>query len=333
MNLQYGCDVRVQTHPKYFGAGFGLSAQFAMTVLMTSVATFLETAVSLATPNRPALPTSTAKSVRLIPFRDPYPMAQPRFWDIADRPYSAAFRRSFSYARANVVLRYEPMMTTKYFRGYLSARGLKPNFAYQMKLCGKPRDGVRGWKKWSDDISNERIGRAARWWDDTAGRNATDWDFDDNQNTSAGARHTIYGYHFLGDFITDERGEAEVEIEGRHSYHITWQDHQYGAKDVVAGTYSVGSTLAPHYAYGQRVEPTLMKLWYEWEVGRSQQVELPRGTYNCRVLITEETFHNRQGGTNDDGGGYWTTVLASEDFDRTGHPDTNSHNDIVFTIR
>lgn len=322
-------DEFARPHPKYCGTK---QVRFAMVVLVMVSSVTLELVGGHAALSAP--PGSTKASVRLMPFRDPFPRAQPRFWDIADRPYSTAFRRSFSYARSRVVLRYDRVMASKYFRGSVSARGLKPNFAYQMKLCGKPRDGSRGWKTWGDDLSNERIGRAARWWNDTEQRNANDRDFDDYyRSTLPSLRHSIYGYHFLGDFITDERGEAEVEIEGRHSYHITWQDKQFGAKDVVAGTWSAGSTATPYYGYGERVEPLLVKLWYEWEVGRDQQVELPTGIYNCRFLLTEETFHNYQGGTNEDAGGYWPTVLASEDFVRAGRPDQNPQNDIVFTIR
>lgn len=328
MNFQHRREEVSQPQSKYFDGHKTINrARLAMLCLAMLGEAIVEMRGAAAS-------TSTTASVRLIPFRDPSPLARQRFWDIADRPYSAAFRRSFSYARADVLLRYERAPASKYFRGYLSARGLKPNFAYQMKLCGKPRDGSRGWKKWGDDVSNERIGRVARWWDDSDNRNADDWDFTEKYASAApSARHSIYGYHFLGDFVTDERGQCEVEIEGRYSYHITWQSWQNGPKDVVAATWSIGSTLPPHGAYGERVEPLLVKLYYEWESKRPQEVDLPSGVYNCRLLITEETFHNPQTGTNEEHGGHWPTVLASEDFDRAGRPDRNSRNDIVFTIR
>jgi hypothetical protein len=228
-----------------------------------------------------------------------------------------------------VVLQWQTHPDTKYFRGHLSARGLKPNFAYQMKLVGKPVSGPRGWKTLGDDVANERLGRATRWWDDTDFRNASDAIYNNYYRDAVPTRrHTVYAYQFIGIFVTDERGTAEVPIAAEPALHITWQDWQYGYKEVEAGSWPVGSTTPPYAGYGQRREPRLVKLWYEWEKGRSRAVRLPPGIYNCRFVLTEETFHNDLGGTNGRLGGYWPTVLGSEDVG-----DTNRQNDVVFTIR
>ncbi len=276
----------------------------------------------------PQTPSTPQAAITLKPLRDPWPTARQRWWDIADQPYSSAFRRSFAYSGARVTLSFERAPATKYFRGHLSARNLKPNFAYQMKLVGKPVSGSRGWKDRGDDLSNERLGRAARWWDDTAFRNADDKWYDAFYlNTPPTRRRTIYGYQFIGNFVTDENGGAEVPVEGRYAYHITWQDWQYGAKEVVAGTYHVGSSTPPFYAYGERRDPKLVKLWYEWEPKRAREIRLTPGTYQCRFVLTEETFHNQLGGTNNPLGGYWATVMGTEDIG-----DTRIENDVIFTI-
>ncbi len=62
---------------------------------------------------------------------------------------------------------------------------------------------------------------------------------------------------------------------------------------------------------------------------------LAPGTYNTRFVITEESFHNPVNARGQ--GGYWKTVLASEDYiynaegDMIGH-DTDPRNDLIFTI-
>ena len=88
-----------------------------------------------------------------------------------------------------------------------------------------------------------------------------------------------------------------------------------------------------------------MKLWYEYEYrwtpdfrktdGRSH---LPSGKYNCRFLITEESFHEQAMAT----GGMWATVLGTEGYTEvqdsvtkvwkvTDH-DRDPSNDIAFSI-
>ncbi|HEX8833035.1 MAG TPA: hypothetical protein VF719_02480 [Abditibacteriaceae bacterium] len=271
-------------------------------------------------------------SLTMIPFRDPWTAARQRMWDIDDRPLETFIRNGFSYNVASVSLTYDAAPSVPYFVGKIRARGLKPNFCYQLKLAGKPRDGIRGWKSFGDDAANERIGRAARWWCDTQQRNETDEHFDElYKNVAPAQRHSIYGYQYLGFFVTDAAGNADIAFNGAASYHVTWQDKQDTYQHVDAGTFAIG-TSSPFYGYGKSVPTANIKLWYELEPGRAQPVRLPAGRYNCRLLITEESFHNQFGGTDDPNGGFWLTVLASEDFSG-GQPDTSAANDVVFTIK
>ncbi len=277
-----------------------------------------------------ATSTSSLRSVFLVPYRDPDRAARQRWLDIADRSFSAAFERDFRYEKSQVALFYPSHPDTPYFVGRIRARGLKPNFAYQLKLAGKPQHGPRGWGIAGDDRANELLGRASRWWNDTIQANVDDYDWNRNLELAPAVRDSIYGYHFLGEFVTDANGEADHSFRGAHAYHIAWQDKQSGSKDTLFGTFEVGRLRAPFYAYDRQTPIKAVKLWYEWESGREREVRLPTGTYNCRFLLTEETFHAPD---TLDGGGLWPTVLASEDFDAAGKPDSNSQNDIVFTIR
>lgn len=264
-------------------------------------------------------------------FADPWPLASPRFLDIDDNAFSSAYRSGFRYAGKSVSLTWETRPAGKVFRGRLRATGLKPNFAYQLKLIGKPVKGPRGWGAQGDDAANEAIGRAGRWWNDTTQANALDAEYSARyKNQTPGAADTVYGYLFMGVLVTDASGNLDAPFVGDKSYHITWQDKQdYGLRQVEAGSFPVGGGTA--YAPALATYP--VKLWYEWEFGRSRRVQLPAGSYNCRFLLTEESFHNNFGGVYASSpiGGFYQSVLVNEDYSG-GSPDTNPANDIRFEI-
>ena len=292
----------------------------------------------------PASDDSSA-TLKLRTVSDSWERSAPRWRDIANAPYDAAFRAAFSYAQSEVKLTYQRAPDARTFVGHISARGLKPNFAYQMKLAGKPVSGPQGWGAMrsyiaassrapgatarpvnfigssvgGDDWANQQLGYAGRWWDDTLAPSTNISDAHFRANSPA---HTIYGYLFLGVFITDAQGNAETDVRGDGAYHITWQDGQQSAhKDVLLGTFAVDQT---DYGYSQPAPAEPVKLWYEHESGRAPSVELAPGVYHCRMLVTEEAFHTEGGAL----GGVWRTVLATE---KVG--DTDSANDIVFAIR
>jgi len=293
-------------------------------------------------------PTATSNataSLLLGNVTDSWSRAAPRWRDIANNPYSTAFRAAFSYAPAHVELSYQKAPTGAVFVGHISARGLKPNFAYQLKLAGKPISGPQGWGTAAsyveassntqsatplthnvsgtpvggDDWTNQQLGYAGRWWDDTF---APSTNLDDAYFRANYPAHTVYGYLFLGDFFTDANGNAEADVRGDRSFHITWQDGQSGPKDVFVGAFPLAPS-SSGYGYDAPLSAMTQTLWYELESGRTQPVALPKGTYHCRLLVTEEAFHTAGG----EGGGVWQTVLATE---TAG--DQNPANDIVFSI-
>jgi hypothetical protein len=208
-------------------------------------------------------------SVTMIPFRDPWPSAKERWWDISndtEQQFDAFLgldgSQPWSYANnPRVILTYDTTPGVPYFVGRIDATGLKPNFCYQLKLLGKPVKGSRGWGAEGDDVANERLGYAGRWWCDSS--HASQTNFDDShylnyyKNAPANGNpvHNIYGYQYIGMFVTDRFGEAHVSFNGQYSYHVTWASWQSGIKNVFAGTYDIqGGLLSSnptiYYGYG-----------------------------------------------------------------------------------
>ena len=298
-----------------------------------------------APPNVPAV----THTIALQTYNDPWIKAAPRERDIANTLYSETFE-PFDYAKSDVRLSYNRQQNQPYFRGHVSARGLKPNFAYQLKLAGKPIGGNRGAGRRTshieasssapdatplvrivgdangtptpvngDDWSSQQLGYAGRWWDNT---HAPSTNLNDRYFRSNYPYYTVYGYIFMGVFVTDASGNAEADVSAAHSYHITWQDGQNNAiKDVRAGAFNVANA-PPFYGYNREVYPRKVRLWYELEKGRAPNVKLASGTYHCRLLVTEEAFHTAGG----EWGGVWQTVLATET------DDDDPTNDVVFVI-
>ena len=289
------------------------------------------------------------QQIALQIYDDSWVKARPRERDIANTLYSQALE-PFAYANAEVRLSYNREQKNAYFSGHISAHGLKPNFAYQLKLAGKPIGGNRGTGRETsyieasssapgatplvqivndengaptpingDDWSNQQLGYAGRWWDNSAApsTNLNDAYFRNNY-----PYYTVYGYIFMGVFVTDSNGDAEADVSAAHSYHITWQNKQSNStKDVVAGTFNVASA-PPFYGYNRPIDARKVKLWYEYEKGRAHDVALAPGVYHCRLLVTEEAFHTAGGLW----GGVWKTVLATET------KDNDPTNDVVFVI-
>ena len=291
---------------------------------------------------------------------------------------SGAFRYG---GNPTVTLTYDTAPLVPFFVGHIDAIGLKPNFCYQLKLAGKPVYGSRGMGLGTsyvdlngathavngtdgtptpvngDDWANEQIGYAGRWWDETnqsGGTNNADYIYTDNYKTPVssgdlGSVHTVYGYHFLGSFVTNSKGKAHVDFNGKWSYHIDWASWQGGNQDRFHGRFPIqgwliNSSPTRYYGYGAQAPVTSVELWYEYEASRQnpdgtpKSVRLKPGTYHCRFLLTEETFHNYPDGGDSELGGYWKTVMATEDFAYNANykligPDTNAANDVVFTIK
>jgi hypothetical protein len=270
----------------------------------------------------------TTQTVRLVP----KPPETFRWADIAGNPYSSAFRRSYRYASAAVDVLYaaaQPAGTP--FAGLLQGTGLKPNFAYQIKLEGKPEltYGTEG-----DEWANAQLGLNGRWWVEV--RNAAgqtvgyggDWDGDgDTDNAdyllaaSAGfARNgntfIFTGYLIVDWLVTDPTGVVVLHdgeppspgyaFEADSSLHVLWNtvlnSRTPGVNDTALAYYQIAPDNPQAYKPTSSLARTV-GLYGEWEPGRATPgtLVLPDGAYRVKLVLTEESFHTADGN--------WASVL------------------------
>ena len=252
---------------------------------------------------------STAASLVPATGLPPWPETPYRWRDVAAHPYALSYRDGYAYDSAAVTLTFEAAGEST-FAGHLSASNLKPNFAYQMKLAGKPEDI---WGGEGDDATNERLGYAGRWWrvQPNPG-NSNDSDYEAHKDDPG---YIYEGYLLFGFFVTDRLGSAEVDFRLSSSYHVLWWEHQRspGVCDSPVDTVVVeGYTSDP--AYGGDVGPVEVGVYAEIERLCHGGTTLPAGFYHCRFLLTEESFH--QSGPPDLG---WVGVSGNH-FTKNGGP-------------
>lgn len=267
-----------------------------------------------------------AVSLNLIPIGDvtTWPETPFRWMDIADKLYSNNYQANYTYQTATVIVEYNSTATT--FFGTITATGLKPNFAYQMKLVGDHSKSV-----WT----NEQLGYAGRWWrvQPNPG-NTTDADYDNNKNNP---NYIFQGYLLFDFFITDDQGNAKINFTADSSFHVLWATpdstgngtghRNRGSNDGPVRYYDFIASLSKNpYAYAIDYGTAHVGVYAEWEPGRvlPGQLILSNGTYNCQFILTEESFH--QSGL----GGNWAGALGADilftieqttDIDNDGIPD------------
>jgi hypothetical protein len=211
------------------------------------------------------------------------PTGNYRWMDVADQLYSVAYRESYDYTQADVILQFFP--TDTLFRGYLVAANLKPHFAYQVKLAGI-----------SGTPSNELIGLTGRWWQEEW--NGSAWVGGQNLNNKGdgsspnpndvvyfsrrditdptsptGYRYRYTGYLPFDYFISDESGNRLLEFEQDSAYHVLWKTSQRA-----------------HTAQDGPPEATVT-IFGEWERLPVGGVTFPPGIYEADFVLTEESFH------------------------------------------
>ena len=225
-----------------------------------------------------------------------------RWLDAADQQFSAAFRNSFQYSQASVTVEFETPSPT--FRGTLTAVGLKPNFAYQVKLLGTPGTD-----------SNERIGLAGRWWQqmwlgaswsagwnlnnkgDGTSPNPNDLTYFETRDMTAagspnGKLYLYTGYLLLGYFITDAAGNATVPFAADSSYHVLWSTTQLTRSAADGPLVSASFDPAPgQIGYDADYPPRTVSIFGEWERLPAGGVFPKPGDYACSLILTEESFH------------------------------------------
>jgi hypothetical protein len=259
-----------------------------------------------------------------------------RWQDVANQAYSSAYQNSFTYQTTGttfVRVDYDPVGSV--FSGTLTARGLKPNFAYQIKLDGGGPE--------AHPTSNQNLGLAGRWWEQVW--NGSNWSGGDNLNIQpeianatgypnalslndityfdhvddvfGSTAHPLYrhtGYLLMGYFVTDASGNATVSFAADDSYHVLFRANTSSSPlgqrtptaddgPIVSAVFSAATSYTSNAYNG--VSPLLdganVDVFGQWERLPEGLITLPAGTYDVNLRLTEESFH----------GGAWTTVMAS----------------------
>ncbi|MGD8237807.1 MAG: carboxypeptidase-like regulatory domain-containing protein, partial [Armatimonadota bacterium] len=206
--------------------------------------------------------------------------------------------------------------------GSITADGLKPGSAYQVKLEGMPTAPYSGTIPAESDVlnrSNWEIGHIGRWWCEDDG-----WNVDDSDLPSH-VGHWVLGYLLFDFFVTDVNGNAIQPLYLDSSFHVLWRTDQRRANRARDGRPRTHRITYDPDVYESPFADQNVRVYAEGETGRPKpgQVTLPPGSYQCRLLLTEETFHNVPpalqsqfpwGRTNYADGGFWAHVLSDDGF-------------------
>jgi len=236
-----------------------------------------------------------------------------RFKDVGGQAFSQNLIDTFNYPASNVSISFDTP-GVNHLAGLITATGLKPNFAYQIKLIGNPSKNATSDadRAAADDATNEKLGSMGRWWRiaPNAG-NTNDADYNQNKDNPA----SIYeGYLVIGFFVTDASGNANVRFEGKNSFHVLWRTDQRAPapNDGPILPVNVAATTG-NAAYDIFAIERNYSLYGEWEPTRAlpNALIMPNGRYRCRLMLTEESFHDFGALA-----GNWSAALAAPiDFD------------------
>jgi len=213
--------------------------------------------------------------------------ASPQFGDGPDHDYS----------KASVSFTYDTPANDR-LSGVITAAGLKPDMTYQVKFEGKPACYYPS----GDDEANERIGYKGRWAVlgtscSGAACNRTDAQYETNKAKADTdpTKECIAGY-LLWDYITaDNSGAVTKTIETENSYHVLWCSggtcgQSNNSQLVIQDPYPV---CAANNVNGQI------------ERFSCNGLTLNNGSYDLKLVLTEESFHQSSYGT-------WATVMAAD---------------------
>lgn len=233
---------------------------------------------------------------------DPEFLQNQRFMDIGGRTYSEAFSRRFSYApnaEGHPTVKLSYLRRAETFVGNIVAEGLKPNFAYQVKLVGN-RD---------DRTAFEAVGRLGRWKLPIDNTNISDRQYARYPN-----KHAAASYLFFDFIVTDEQGRAAKTLYADSSLHVLFNaDHQRAPRHGDSAPIERRLVRPAELYANPHAHAGSVRLYAETESGSASGNRRPAigaaflspGTYRLSLELTEESFH--QFGD----GGLWTTVLQA----------------------
>lgn len=234
------------------------------------------------------------------------PRGNYRWMDVADQTYAKSYQNSYNYTQAQVTIDFYTNATI--LRGTLTGRNLKPNFAYQLKVLGKPDTAP---------AANGQIGLAGRWWQEewdgsqwTNGQNLNnkgDGSFPSpndqtyfsqkdivDATSPTGKKYRYSAYWVFYYFLTDAHGNATIDFQADVSYHVLWKTSQRARTDddgpIIAHSFSV-SLSDPVGAYDIAHALENVDIFAEWERLPAGSLTMPVGEYQASFLLTEESFH------------------------------------------
>lgn len=212
----------------------------------------------------------------------PWPGNQ-RWKDVAGNMYEGTpdtTPTSQDYAGASVGVTYG--VSGQQLTGTVTATGLKPNFAYQLKLEGS-----------TDIWTNSTLQAIGR----------------DSSGT---------GYLPFGFFVTDENGDATTSFITDSSFHVLYRTSDSTGTTGTYGFGMPGVNDGPISYYSFDPDPS--SAWYSTDYGAANvgvygayepgralpgTLDLPYGDYICKFVLTEESFHDTSG-TFHPGWGIWS---------------------------
>lgn len=228
-----------------------------------------------------------------------------RFHDVANNAFSRSVVSTFSYTDPE---RERPDVTVTYLRkaetfiGHISAKGLKPNFAYQLKLQGNYQ---------ADPAGHERIGYLGRWRFPGRGTNYTD-----QQYRNAWDPADVESYILFDFFVTDHNGNTEKDFYLDSTLHVLFNEtyqRKNRKQDSLPLRVRLAATQSDIYV-NPKAEVPVQAIYAETEAGSNRQQRpqigeafLPKGRYQADLVLVEETFHGYGYGDT----GYWPTVMSA----------------------
>ncbi|MCK5803458.1 MAG: hypothetical protein KAI66_11525 [Lentisphaeria bacterium] len=245
--------------------------------------------------------------------------AKQRWRDIGTNLYSEVQQLNYAYEEATVT--FDLVDSGPALSGTITGSGLKPNFAYQLKFEGKPtlRYGELG-----DDVGNESIGYAGRWWvreinldsDEVVSEyNGTDSGYEAYDGIVDGDNnvHCYTGYLLFDFLVTDANGSVQRDFTLDSSYHVLFKTSQATPRDGVDSEVTYQDVVvSPASEWYVKKRPTkTMGVFAEWQSDRPLPgtLEMPFGDYDVLLNLSEESFHETAPGS-----GNWATVMSCEDF-------------------
>jgi hypothetical protein len=220
-----------------------------------------------------------------------------RWCDIAGNNYSGKFISKFRYDGTNTTVNIYVQEKSDTLRGRLEAKGLKPNFAYQIKLRGN----YKNFKCF------EKIGYAGRWRFPGKGTNYTDVEYRKRKDKS-----DVESYLFFDFFVTDKNGNAVRNFALDSSLHVLWNATRQHSISNENDIFPVTVDASDPETYSRpKNNRNIELIWAEREKRRYSSPEQKRflspGKYAVELVLTEESFHSME---ND--GGYWATVFKGK---------------------